>query len=121
MNNSDLIATALNGLKTNKTRSLLTTLGVIIGVGSVVLMVSMGTSFKGYILDQLASFGGNTIDVYPTGFEKFGQTLDSINEDDYESIAKLSTAAARTTQAPGCFRHRNSTMNTAAIAIRKCA
>ena len=87
----DTIATALHGLSGNRTRSILTMLGVIIGVGSVVLMVSIGTSFQNYILSQIESFGGNTIDVFPTGFEKFGQTLDSIKEEDYEAIMRLST------------------------------
>src|SRR3989338_4432637 len=91
---SDTIATALHGLSGNRTRSMLTTLGVIIGVGSVVLMVSVGTSFQNYILSQIESFGGNTIDVFPTGFEKFGQTLDSIKEEDYEAIMRLSTVTS---------------------------
>lgn len=91
---SDTLATALNGLKANRVRSLLTTLGVVIGVGSVVLMVSIGTSFKGYLLDQLASFGGNTIDVFPTGFEKFGQTLNSVTESDYEAVLRLGTVTS---------------------------
>ena len=90
----DTFNIALRGLKSNKTRSLLTTLGVIIGVGSVVLMISVGNSFKSYVLDQIDSFGGNTIDVYPTGFEKFGQTLDSVNEQDYEAIERLSTVTS---------------------------
>ncbi len=94
MRQSDLFTTALNGLTGNKTRSLLTTLGIIIGVGSVVLMVSIGTSFKSYILEQIESFGGNTIDVYPTGFEKYGQTLDSVTEDDYEAILRLNTVTS---------------------------
>ena len=91
---SDTFLSALHGLQGNRTRSLLTTLGVVIGVGSVVLMVSIGTSFQNYILSQIESFGGNTIDVFPTGFEKFGQTLDSIKEDDYEAIMDLSTVTS---------------------------
>jgi len=90
----DTLLSALHGLQGNRTRSLLTTLGVVIGVGSVVLMVSIGTSFQNYILSQIESFGGNTIDVFPTGFEKFGQTLDSIKEDDYEAIMDLSTVTS---------------------------
>jgi putative ABC transport system permease protein len=90
----DTLNTALDGLKGNRVRSLLTTLGIIIGVGSVVLMVSVGTSFKGYLLDQISSFGGNTMEVYPTGFEKFGQTVDSVTMDDYEAIGNLSTVTS---------------------------
>jgi putative ABC transport system permease protein len=91
---ADTLQTALKGLKGNRVRSLLTTLGIIIGVGSVVLMVSVGTSFKGYILDQISSFGGNTIEIYPTGFEKFGQTVDSVTFSDYEAVEKLSTVTS---------------------------
>jgi putative ABC transport system permease protein len=90
----DTFSTALRGLRGNKTRSLLTTLGVIIGVGSVVLMISVGNSFKSYVLNQIDSFGGNTIDVYPTGFEKFGQTLDSVSEQDYKAVERLSTVTS---------------------------
>ena len=88
---SDTISTSFDSLLQNRVRSLLTTLGIIIGVGSVVLMVSVGNSFENYILEQIESFGGNTIDVYSTGLEKFGQALDSITKDDYEAILNLST------------------------------
>src|SRR3990167_4761557 len=87
----DTLLSALHGLQGNRTRSLLTTLGVVIGVVSVVILVSIGTSFQNYILSQIESFGGNTIDVFPTGFEKFGQTLDSVTVEDYESVRRLST------------------------------
>lgn len=72
-------------------RSLLTMLGIIIGVGSVVLMVSVGRSFERYVLDQIEAFSGNLIEIYPTGFEKFGRTLDSLTYSDYEAIKRLST------------------------------
>ncbi len=88
---SDLITTAFAGITVNKKRSLLTMLGIIIGVGSVVLMVSVGRSFQNYILEQIDSIGTNTIDIFPTGLEKFGGNLDSLTVDDYEQIRKLST------------------------------
>ena len=88
---SDLLSTAFRGITANKTRSALTMLGIIIGVSSVVLMVSIGNSFQNYILTQIESVGTNTMDVFPTGLEKFGGNLDSLTYEDYEAIKRLST------------------------------
>jgi len=44
-----LIRVAIKSLQTNKSRSLLTALGVIIGVASVILLVSVGSGLKDYI------------------------------------------------------------------------
>ncbi len=85
----DTFSTAFTALAAHRMRSLLTMLGIIIGVASVVLMVSVGKSFEAYILDQIESFSNNLIEVYPTGFEKFGRSLDSLKYSDYEAIAKL--------------------------------
>ncbi|OGJ82124.1 hypothetical protein A2412_00155 [Candidatus Peribacteria bacterium RIFOXYC1_FULL_58_8] len=72
-------------------RSLLTTLGVIIGVGSVVLMVSVGTTFERYILDQVSSFSGNTFEIQPKGMEQIGKNMNTLTEADAEALDKLST------------------------------
>ncbi len=87
----DLLKTSAAGLTANKGRALLTMLGVIIGVASVVLMVSVGRSFQNYILTQIEAFGTDTIDVFPTGLEKFGGNLESLTYEDYEAIAQLPT------------------------------
>ncbi|MBM3231358.1 ABC transporter permease [Candidatus Peregrinibacteria bacterium] len=87
----DTLQTAHRAIRSHRMRSALTMLGIVIGVGSVVLMVSVGRSFERYILDQVESFSSHLIEVYPTGFEKFGRTLDSVTMSDYEAIAKLTT------------------------------
>ena len=87
----DLLRTAFAGLTTNKGRAFLTMLGVIIGVASVVLMVSMGRSFQNYILTQIESVGSNMVEVIPTGLQKFGGNLESITLEDYRAVSKLST------------------------------
>ncbi len=92
----DTIRTAVAGITVNKSRTFLTMLGIIIGVGSVVLMVSMGRSFQNYILTQIASIGTNTLDIIPTGFEKFGANLESLSFDDYQAIRDLSTVESIT-------------------------
>lgn len=85
----DTIKTAVAGITVNKSRTFLTTLGIIIGVASVVLMVSIGNSFQSYIMTQIDSMGTNTLDIIPTGFEKFGGNLESLTYDDYEAIKNL--------------------------------
>ncbi len=58
-------AIAITAIITNKTRALLTMLGVIIGVGSVVLLTAIGTGLQSYITEQFNSFGATNIFVMP--------------------------------------------------------
>lgn len=66
-----IIEIALTALKTNKSRTILTMLGVIIGVTSVILLVSIGNGLQTYITNQLESLGGNSLFVVP-GNMNFG-------------------------------------------------
>ncbi len=88
---TDTFHTAGRGLTRNLMRSLLTTLGIIIGVGSVVLMVSVGSSFEQFILSQVESFSGDTFEVQPKGLERIGAATDTITAADFEAIERLST------------------------------
>ncbi len=56
---------AIKAILVNKTRSFLTMLGVIIGVGSVVLLTSIGTGLQAYVSDQFTSLGGSVVFVVP--------------------------------------------------------
>jgi len=60
-----LVKVAVKSLQTNKSRSLLTALGVIIGVASVILLVSVGSGLKDYITNQMQDMGSNLIMVMP--------------------------------------------------------
>jgi putative ABC transport system permease protein len=91
MLSSDLLTTAFKGITVNKSRSALTMLGIIIGVSSVVLMVSMGKSFQNYILTQIESIGTGTVDIFPVGLQKQGGNMESLTYDDYEAIKQLPT------------------------------
>ncbi len=62
---ADTTKIAIASIFRNKGRALLTMLGIIIGVGSVVLLTSIGTGLQKYIEDQFASFGSNVIYVVP--------------------------------------------------------
>jgi len=65
MNWFEYIRLALVSLKTNKGRSLLTMLGIIIGVASVILLVSIGTGLQELVTKQFASLGSNSIYIMP--------------------------------------------------------
>ena len=89
----DTIRTAFRAIKTNASRSLLTMLGIIIGVGSVVVMTSIGASVEGLILGQVSTLGAKSMIVFPgtdegpnnrTGF-------DSLTLEDIDALKRLTT------------------------------
>ena len=55
---------AINGIRTNKLRSSLTMLGIIIGVAAVIIMVSVGQGASKKISDQISSMGSNLLMVF---------------------------------------------------------
>lgn len=63
----DALKTARVGLLHAKVRSLLTILGIVIGISSVILLMSIGSSAQTLILDQVQGLGSNLIIVIPGG------------------------------------------------------
>jgi putative ABC transport system permease protein len=61
----DSLASAASSLAANKLRSVLTTLGVIIGVASVIAMVGIAEGTKKQSLERLEALGSNLISVFP--------------------------------------------------------
>lgn len=60
---------ALRSMVAHKLRTFLTMLGIIIGIASVVSVVALGQGSQQTVLDNIASIGTNTINIYPgTGF-----------------------------------------------------
>lgn len=66
MNIFESIRIALTGLATNRLRAVLTTLGIIIGVGAVIGLVSLGRGVQGYITGQFQALGSNVLFVFPS-------------------------------------------------------
>lgn len=62
---SESILIALDGLRANKLRALLTMLGIIIGVGAVIAMVSIGLGVKEKVEASIAGLGSNLLVVTP--------------------------------------------------------
>lgn len=53
----------MTDLKSNRLRSILSVLGIVIGVAAVVLILSMGTGLKKMALNEVESFGPNVLDI----------------------------------------------------------
>ncbi len=66
------IKVALRALRRNTMRSILTALGIIIGVAAVIAMVSIGNGAKAQVEAQVASLGQNVITVFPGSFTTGG-------------------------------------------------
>jgi len=66
------IKVAFRALRRNKMRSILTALGIIIGVGAVIAMVSIGNGAKSQVEAQVASLGENVITIFPGSFTAGG-------------------------------------------------
>ncbi len=60
------ISLALSSLWSNKMRALLTMLGIIIGIGSVITIFTIGNSLNGYIASEMSAMGANTVNLYIT-------------------------------------------------------
>ncbi|NOS67298.1 MAG: FtsX-like permease family protein [Candidatus Peribacteraceae bacterium] len=90
---SDMFSSALKGVTSNVSRSMLTMLGIIIGVGSVVLMSAIGASMKGVIVGQISSLGAKSMVIFPGKEEGGGGQVmagfDSLTFDDLDALKKL--------------------------------
>lgn len=54
---------AIKGVKLNPSRTFLTTLGIMIGIATVIIVLSAGEGFKSYINNQVDAYGSNTVFV----------------------------------------------------------
>ncbi|HEU5396614.1 MAG TPA: ABC transporter permease [Verrucomicrobiae bacterium] len=66
---------ALRALRRNKMRTLLTMLGMIIGVGAVIASVSITNGARTQVEDQIASLGENMLLVFPGSFSSSGARM----------------------------------------------
>ncbi len=84
---------AIRALRRNTLRTLLTMLGIIIGVGAVIAVVSIGSGAKAQVEAQIASMGQNVIlilsgNVSRGGFRMGFGTAGTLTREDFESIRK---------------------------------
>lgn len=105
MRTQDALWMATDALAANPIRSLLTMLGIVIGVGCVVCMVAIGAGARARVINQIRSFGANVLAINPTAKIKDGVRGSSgpqgiLTTDDARAIAELPTIAAT---APSVF------------------
>jgi len=87
------LRSALRALAANKLRSVLTMLGIIIGVGAVVTMIAVGRGATDRVQEQMKSLGSNVMLVLPgtvnAGGVRLGaQTGQALTEEDAAAIAR---------------------------------
>ena len=95
-------------LVANKLRSLLTMLGIIIGVAAVIALVSIGNGVKQDIENSISSLGSNLLVVLPgaprtPGARSSQGSMKSLKISDYEAIAKLEGVKAASPMTNGSY------------------
>ena len=61
----ETITVALSALRANKLRSVLTMLGIVIGVAAVIAMIALGTGAQAAVKDRIAALGTTLLTVNP--------------------------------------------------------
>ncbi len=93
------IQLAIQGLKTNRLRTILTTVGIIIGIATVVIVLAAGRGLESYIIRQMDIFGSDTIeieiklpstsDVEMVSAMMGGAEVTTLKREDFEAIKTL--------------------------------
>lgn len=96
MNYTNLFKIALRALANNKMRCLLTMLGIIIGVASVITMLAIGQGSKRSIKAQISEMGSNMIMIHPGadmrgGVRQDASAMQTLKLADYVSIKNETT------------------------------
>lgn len=108
---NDTLQETYEALAGNKVRTGLTMLGIIIGIASVIAMVSIGQGAQGSIQASIESIGSNLLLVYPGAQRGVGQQVSqgigsarSLVQEDVEAIQVLSGVAAVAPELSGRYQ-----------------
>lgn len=94
MNIINLIKVSITAVAANKMRSFLSTLGIIIGVGAVIAMMSIGQGAKQNIRAELSTMGSNLLTIRPGadngpgGVRKDPSAMQTLKLSDYQSLSQ---------------------------------
>ncbi|MEZ5613681.1 MAG: ABC transporter permease [Rhodocyclaceae bacterium] len=75
----DFIAFTLASLRAHRLRTLLTALGIAVGIASVILLTSIGEGLHRFVIAEFSQFGTNIIGVAPGRIETHGAPLGAVN------------------------------------------
>jgi len=120
MSVQEALRAAFASLMANKSRSLLTMLGVIIGVAAVLVVVAIGEGLKADTLDRIRSMGANLIMLYPGSSRGFGPTTrpGRLTEEDLKALrtgVRDVAAIAPVVSTSGSAKYRNLTHGTSLV------
>jgi len=104
MNLNEMVLYSVDYLQHHKLRTLLTVLGIVVGISSVILLVGLVQGLKADILKQMEDFGPRTIIISPAaatgggaaGMSEFVPTKGKLFDKDYDRIARLADIASIT-------------------------
>lgn len=80
----EYIKIALRNIKSNKGRSILTMLGIIIGIASVIMVIAIGNGVRGQVNDELEGLAGGQIAFYVDSTRK--ETTVTFDQSDFDAI-----------------------------------
>ncbi len=103
----EAVKMAVRALRVNKFRTFLTLLGIIIGVASVIVMLSVGAGSKQKVLDQITAMGTNLLMVRPgaPGIRP-SSDVSTLTAEDAEAVAKLPNIRAVVPERSGKYTIR---------------
>lgn len=98
---SEAFSMSIQAILSHKLRSLLTMLGIIIGIASVVSVVALGKGSQEKILNDINQSGNSTISIYPgKGFgDRNAHRIKTLSADDAEALTKQPYIDSATPQA----------------------
>jgi len=91
----DLVRLAAGAITSHRLRSILSMVGIAIGIAAVILLTSIGEGTRQYILGQFSQFGTNLIAIHPGKAKTsgmpgvFGGTTHHLTIDDAEALARI--------------------------------
>ena len=87
----ETVAVALQSIRANMLRSVLTMLGIIIGVGAVITMVALGSGAQKAVQDRIAALGANVFTVFAGQTSQGGIRITDrtiLSTDDYDALRR---------------------------------
>jgi putative ABC transport system permease protein len=95
-----ILRVGLRALARNKMRSLLTMLGIIIGVGAVIAMIAIADGARAQVQAQIAAMGTNVVMVFPGSVTQGGVrsgfgSITTMTDDDADAIRREAPSVAR--------------------------
>lgn len=105
---------ALKSIRSNKMRSFLTMLGIIIGVASVIILVSLVNAYMSYMTDSFASLGTNQINVNVINLSSRSVSVDEMYEF-YEEQEELFDNMTPMVNVSTVVKHGNDSMSSTSV------